>query len=223
MRDRVCLLIFTDGSWHRLRDTLYSFQANINYQFDRVILMDDSLNAAYKLQLTREATLFNGVNIEIFSSERKLGLCRSVERAWKLIIPERECDWIFQLEEGFSLQRAINLSEMIETMKAFPYLAQINLRSRMCNDKAYEQKIGWISSLGITTKWHEHLGDFPISPCLYSRSMLDIKWPKAGDCENELPSKIRDIGNIKGSAYWGLTTDLPLVIHTGKSHVGMGY
>ena len=236
MRKKVALVIFTDGRWHCLRDTMLSFQQFVPYRFDHAILMNDFPNRAYQLQISRAITHFNNTPIQIVNNPERLGFCGTIARAWKEIIPATGADFIFHLEDDYQLSRLTLIEEMIAVIQAHPYLCQINLMRQPWNEleaaaggiwqkdpDCYTPKTEWFDEFRKSLDWYEHRHHFSTNPCIYPSWVLDVGWPEESECEGKFAFRIWELGPEFRSSYWGKMSDQPWVTHTGKGRVGMGY
>jgi hypothetical protein len=233
---KTCLLIFTDGRDDYLERTFQSFSEKLDWQFDYVIMTDDSGDQGHADALKAKYKNFRGTEIwHRFNGER-LGFARTIAEAWKAVPGDTE--YVLHCEDDFLLNRYLDLGQMIEVMKLNPHLVQIALMRQPWNEE--EKKHGgiwqWRSTLGVEFKqqsmmsrfgdlyWFEHCAWMTTNPCLYPRWVSNHGWPTdEGAGEGKIMRELLAEDPRRRSAYWGRMEDPPIVEHIGYGRKGTGY
>jgi Glycosyl transferase family 2 len=234
-----CLLLFTDGREY-LDKTLESFKRFLPWDFDDIILTDDSGNQRYQDSLYAKMEKFCDGPVTYLFHEERLGFARAIADTWKQIQPGIE--WIFHLEDDYTLNRVLNLGDMIEIMKWNPHLVQLALMRQPWNEEEkrhggiwqwhstrgveFTQKamMGFASKPGARFEWYEHCGWMTTNPCLYPRWVADRGWPTdEGAGEGKMFRLMLQEDPQRRAAYFGNMQDRPMVEHIGHGRKGFGY
>jgi len=227
---RVCRIIFTDGRWDYLKQTVESFHQFMS-PVDLTIVNDDSQIEGYDRWIE---TLFPDENLEILSHPWKLGLCKSIQTAWKSI--PSGFDYIQHLEDDFVLDSHIDLYEMAYVLENNPHLSQLWLMRRPWYQAEiecggiYKHLGSWRfkpCSIAKTDKtelyWTELTVPFwTCNPSLYPVSIIKNQYPDPPDCEQQFHLYTYHVLN-KRSAFWGKPDDPPVVTHIGVISNKTGY
>lgn len=223
MYPRIALLIVTDGRRDYLERTMESFYHHCWHAFAARIVVNDSLDPAYRAYLDDR---FWGHTI--LHPTEKRGFCGAIQAGWAAIPPD--VDLVYHLEEDFVFNRDVDLRAMVQVLTEHPYLAQLALKRQPWNDE--EKAAGDMLKRfpGAFTqmsdgehKWLEHQQWFTTNPSLYPRWVADRAWPNPPECEGRFTHAfIRDVPIVR-FGYWGELDDEPWVTHIGEERAGHGY
>lgn len=215
------LMVVTDGR-DCLRSTLSSFEQMVDQaQIDRRIIVNCCARPAFIDWIDSL-----GFDVHLRPGVARRGFAGAIQAGWHNI---GETDFIFHLEDDFSLQRTVDLSAMIDVLQGQPRLQQLCLRRQPWNEE--EIAAGGIIEChpeDFTDRddgehhWIEHRRFFSTNPCLYRADLIKRGWPDAPYSEGMFGvALLEDPQAVCG--FWGQRTDPPWVIHTGLVRTGTGY
>ncbi len=216
----VTLLIMTNGRQEYLERTLSTLE-KLHGNFSRILIHDDSGDEDYHNWLKQ-------FNYELATTKR-IGFAKAMISAWQKL-KEDSNEWVFHLEEDFLFMDDVYVNNMIDVIKHNDYIKEIVLlrqpigyRERIkggiiaLHPERYEDKTDGINY------WVEHRVNFSCNPCIYKKSLIyEYPWPDISCSEREYGRMLFNDPNIK-FAYWGKSTDKPIVMHIGGIRNGFNY
>lgn len=219
----VALVVMTDGRADCIARSIPAALENLKgIEVAPVVICDDSGDPTYSTWL-----------IETFPTARVLanpvrsGYADAVRRAWAAAL-DTEAPWVFWLEDDFVLQRPVDLAAMAHVLTGHPHLTQMVLKRQPwwgnevaaggiieCNPQAFTDRTDG------TNTWVEHAEGHWSNPHLVSRKFLAAhEWPTGAWSESRFGQQV--LVNGRRSAFWGHSSDEPLVEHIGERR-GTGY
>jgi len=189
------------------------------------IISDDSQNPEFAEWLD---TMFKGYpNLLIGHHPSKIGLCASIDWAWKQVPPEVE--FIQHLEEDFILEKAVDLEQLAYCLNHAHWLSQIWLMRGPWYKAEHEAgsiynhrapKFWEVRSInhwdtGWPMYWTQYnAGPFwTQNPCLYSTRLIKHGYHAGPYCEEAMAHWAWDHG--MKTAFWGRPDETPFTKHIG--------
>lgn len=228
----VALLVLTDGRADCIARTIASAEEHLPassgwWPIGRRIIHDDSADPAYRAWLALEFP-----DWEIVAPERRLGFGGAIANAWAHLCATAEgdtCEFVFHLEDDFTMNGPVDLTGMAAVLRATPNLAQMALRRQPVNeieraaggivecwpDEYREHKRGNLA-------WLEHRLYFTTNPSLYRRSLCWRGWPTVHASEVAFSQALFADPDAR-CGYWGARDSGEAVHHIGDARVGTGY
>jgi len=203
----ISLVVVTDGRGEYLAQLAATLHRLDWTQISQTIVVDDSGHPPFAALLDR-----NFPSWEIHHHPQRLGLAATVRHAWTLA----RNNWLFHLEEDFTLDRNVPLRQMRETLEAVPMLAQLCLvrqpwsPTEMARGGIPQWLDGAQEHVGAY-RFVAHRGLFSLNPCLVPRVVFGRGWPDGNEAEFSA-GLVRDQWWF---GYWGGKDDPPAVTHTG--------
>lgn len=215
--EQIALVALTTGERDTLAPAITSAEENLQGPIGRRLLCVDAL--AHRVAAL--AKLYPGwdvVQANGGSYSKTMGLATSYA------IGSGQ-PWIFWLEDDFTFNQPVGLTEMQALMDREPQLAQLALLRQAwfpheidaggvfaAKPDAYTQREGFV----------EHQDHWTQNPMLMRRSVLaSATWPRGASSEKHFGKEIYAMGLTSG--YVGALTDDPLVTHIGTDRAGTGY
>lgn len=203
------LVVVTDGRMDYLARTMESATQNLRWPFTDRLILNDSGSRIYGRHLAEQYPDFR-----VISHEPRAGLAKAVQRAWENV----DADFIFHLEEDFTLDEPVNVAGMMQVLRDRPRMAQIVLKRQPWS--AEEIRAGGIIELhpedykdvevhGIPLAIHKRI--FSLNPCLIPADVKEIGWPLGN--EAEFTEQLIRMGYF--FAFYGHKKDTPRVTHIG--------
>ena len=218
----ITLLIMTNGRQEYLEQTL-SALGKLHGDFSRILIHDDSGNKDYHHWLRQ-------FNYELAFSKR-VGFTKAMISAWQKL-KEDSNEWVFHLEDDFLILDDVYLANIIQVIKDHDYLKEIVLlRQPIGNHSRERTKGGIIAShperyedkTDGVNYWVEHRVGFSCNPCVYKKSLIyEHPWPDMPNSEREYGRMVFKNPKAK-CAYWGKSSDKPIVMHIGEVRTGFNY
>lgn len=206
----VCLLLISDGRDDYLARTMESLADNLP-AFDEIVHVEDR--------------------------EHELGFAGAIQEGWDRVL-DTGCEFVWHQEDDFTYNRPVPLAEMIDLLRARPYLAQVCLRRQAVGHEVafggfMEQFPDWYTEHtdGQRT-WMETTRNFTTNPSVYRSELCAVGWPDAPHSEGIFGFALReDIGLPWGVApeevrfgFWGSRkSGAEWVTHIGDERRGNGY
>ena len=229
--DSLCVLIITDGRRDCFEKMMASWDhmATIDSEVSDVfhLVVDDSGDLEYYNWIRNN---YKGSVDRIIHHKDRKGFGESIRTAWANI--PIDCNWILHLEDDFTLNRHVNIGDMIRILKSNPFAAQVALYRQPWNReeidaggfyKQYPDIYQDAVTMGID-KAHKvvvHKRNFTTNPCVYPRKIMEVGWPKGSESEGHFGIKLLKHGYY--FMFMGTTKDEPWVTHIGNERVGVGY
>ena len=212
----VALVVVTDGRGEYLQRCWASLYEMCEYPFSDVIFVDDSGDPAYGewLMNTFPPSL-------LISHPYRQGLVSSVADAWRAIEHDTEADYVFHVEEDFTFCGPTPIAEMVDLLKADPWLAQVVLKRQPWSPE--EMAAGGIIEMNPTEYtdhcrltdpahpfWVTHRRLFSLNPCVYP---VGITFGGADGAERGITDRLLADGYHFG--IYGGRHDPPRCLHIG--------
>lgn len=211
---RIALLVFTNGRGDCLARTLASFCERVEGEFSHRLMIDDSVNLDYARAL--DATYGDKFQI-IHHAERK-GFAGAIQSGWNNL---PECEYIFSLEDDFTLETNLRLADMVKVLEHDERLCQVVLKRQVWNEQ--ERRAGGIVEIApddYTEKdvdgiyYLEHARFFSTNPNLMPYAITRHGWLQVPESEGHMSFRLRDMGYK--FAMLGKKFDPPRVMHIGE-------
>jgi len=215
MDNRIILGVIGNGRSELLDGTIQTLLSNVNCDFYKKIMINDTGNQDYHNYLTENY----GDIFEIISHSSNQGLSGSIMSLWDRS-SDYGFDYIFHVEEDFLFNFQIDIFELVSVLNADPNLAQIALKRQPVND--FESSIGGFMNADPSSyqkhclgnlKWLSHRNFFTLNPSLYPRWVVEVGWQN-GWGEKEFADLLFSNEQIV-CGFLGDVEDEPLVFHTG--------
>lgn len=216
----VILGVIGNGRKELLDRTIQSAKENLNYPFIKKIMINDTGDAQYAIQLEQEY----GDEWHIISHQQNQGLSGSVRSLWAAALL-LDADYVFHLEEDFTFNEPIyheDFKDMMDLLNHPSYkIAQMALKRQPCNSE--EAHAGGFMQLNYQcyTEFHEmgmawvlHRLFFTLNPSLYPRWVIELGWEQ-GWGEKEFGERLFADPSIS-CGYVGRINNPPLVTHIGN-------
>ena len=220
MDTNTTLLMMTNGRKEYLERAL-STLGKLHGNFTRILIHDDSGVSDYQ-------TWLRGLGHEVVTTER-VGFIGAMTSAWDKL-KEDSNEWVFHLEEDFLFLDDIYVDNMIDVVKNHDYIKEMVLLRQPIGGRELK-KGGIIAShperyedkTDGANCWVEHRVGFSCNPCVYRKSLIyEHPWPNMPNSEREYGRVLLKDPNTK-CAYWGKSTDKPIVMHIGDVRSGFNY
>ena len=226
----IVVAIYTCGRRGYLEETLASFTEQVSGPITRTVVFDDSGDAEYRTWLETLRIQPAGVDQPVANSVaewgRNRGFTGSVKRSWMWLARHCVEPYVFHLEEDFTFDQTIDLSDLVAVLDAGDHLDQVALlrgpffprEHRACciveqNPDSYTSRdLGGHAVL-------EHDQVFTTNPSMYRRTLCDNDWPDVKGSERAFTRQRVQAG--RRFAYMGDGT--PWCSHIGAERTGTGY
>lgn len=221
----IALLVITDGRRDCVERTIQSAAENLDGPISRRVLFDDSGDQDHHRWLQAR---FPDFEVHWHYAGRQ-GFGGAIRAAWKHIAAGDQ-RWVFHLEDDFTFNRPVDLTDMATVLALEPKLVQLALRRQPWNDE--ERTAGGIVESHPEDfkdcqvgpfKWLEHRRFLTTNPCLYRRSLCSVRWPEGPNSEGMMTHKLLSLGPDIRFGYWGSRDSGEWVTHIGDNRVGTGY
>jgi len=221
----IAAFIITDGRVNVLKQTVRSFHDNVG-PVDEIFMYDDSAQVGTRKLLRERYPEFT--HIGDINGERQ-GFGGAIRTVWRYLRECTDADYIFHLEDDFTFNQPVDLTDLVAILEARPSLAQVayvrqawNPQEKAAgglieaNPEAFDHRTDEVRD------WLEHGMFFTTNPSLYRRSLIErYDWPDGDLSEGMFSAALRDDGFRFG--YWGKHGDAPTVHHIGEHRQGIGY
>lgn len=155
------------------------------------------------------------------------GYTGSMQRMWKYLAKRAQGSYIFQTEDDFTYPKPVDLTPMVETLRANQHLVQIAL----LRDAFYQDEretggvLGWPEPAftrvgGNGTARLEHRLFWTANPNVFRKSLTATPWPEGHHSET-LFGKLLLRDERTRFAFWGDHEELTR--HIGQVRAGTGY
>lgn len=201
---RVTLMCITDGRWDYLRDTLASAEMHLDYPFVEKILVDDTGTGQ------AEHALKHLDGWRLVANPQRRGLAGAIQAGWDALC---DTDYVFHLEDDFTMVGHIPVGDMVRILEAHPELAQLALLRQPWSPE--EHQAG--SIINMHRNWYHQAdgylwhtqGLFTLNPSVYPVAVTS----GGAALEAELTDRLRDAGYRFG--FYGDMDDGPRCWHIG--------
>lgn len=220
----ICLLVLTDGRKDCLLRTVGSFNEMVSGRITRRVMHDDSGDPDYRVWLNETFA----PDFEIIGPRRRSGFGEAIARSWRHVAesPER---FVLHLEDDFTFNRPVDLTDLADVIDRHPHLVQLALRRQPWNPE--ERAAGGIveqhpddyadcSANGHS--WLEHRRFFTTNPSLYRRSLCAVGWPLVEHSEGHFTHRLLADPRVR-FGFWGARDSGEWCHHIGVERVGVGY
>lgn len=229
---RIAVLVVTDGRDEYLLHTVRSAMAHLSGPITEWWMYDDTGDYVYRDSLARRYPTFRH-----FDAGHRQGFGGAIRACWARLAEHSTVDYVFHLEQDFTLRRRVDLGELAAVMDTRPYLAQMALVRQAWNDE--ERAAGGLIAChpdayqpatdGAGRAWLEHRLFWTTNPSLYHLGVCRRSWPDGPQSEGRFTLDLLAQG-LPGVAprdvrfgYWGRHDDGPWVEHIGETRSGHGY
>lgn len=207
------LVVITDGRTDYTRQCAATLP-NLG-QFDLRVVVDDSGDTRHRAEA---AALFDADDV-FATGPTPMGGAASVRTAWAWIRNRPEIEWVFHLEDDFTIPSRVDVDRMVRILDENPRVANMVLRRQPWGEEgpggylvprnaghmlhaSFEQRDGWI----------EHRKGFWLNPCLYHSDVARFHdWPEHAD-EGQFSERLND----RTFGVYGWRSDEPRCIHIGE-------
>lgn len=217
----VDVMVLTAGRKSYLEQTLASFAEKVHGDIGHRTILDDSGDARFGKWLGRSYPEY-----QIVTTRGKVGFTQAIRTAWRHELQVGGSPYIFHLEEDFTFDRDIELSNLIRILEMEPKVAQAALLRGPFfppeieaggiveeDPDAYDHR----EAEGL--KYLVHGKFFTTNPCLYRRSLLRVGWPSTPHSE----TRFTRVMARKGYQFAFLGDGEPMVTHIGVERTNNGY
>lgn len=221
----IAALIITDGREEYLHECVLSTLANLDGPVSEWWMYDDTGDPAHRQHLADTYPWFTHID----GGDRQ-GFGGAIRAAWAHLREHSKARFVFHVEQDFTFNRPVPLSDMALVLEANPHLVQLALRRQPWNDT--ERAAGGLveSRADEYTErthgphsWLEHRLFFTTNPSLYRRDLI-VKhdWPKADQSEGRFSIELAKSPKVR-FGFWGPRESGEWVHHIGHDRVGTGY
>lgn len=218
---KVSLFVVTDGRIGCLEKTLDSFRQNVIGVFVQEFIVNDCINPTFREQVDRISEVY-GFDAPIHHVKKE-GFAGAYHTAFSHV--NKDADFCFILEDDFTFNETIVISEMINILQDNPNLCQVALKRQAWNQSekraggvveqnpvSYEDKKGFC----------QHRNFFTTNPSLVPAWVIKKGWPLCEHSEGVFSHSLFEDPAIY-SSYLGQKFDAPKVTHIGETRNGTGY
>lgn len=204
-------VVVTDGRVDYLARAVASANEHLAGIEDRVIVNDEGSGESHRY-LTAEYP-----DWQVRSHPRRQGLAAAVNTAWEQAA-KRGWKYLFHLEEDFTLNGAVDATEIASVLRRCPTLAQVVLKRQAWSPEEvaaggivemhpddYQER--FLGSAFVT--FHERI--FSLNPCVVPRNVFAQGWPAGNEAEQ---TKLM-LEQGRRFAFWGRKLAAPRVTHIG--------
>lgn len=192
----VALVVFTDGRWGYLEQTVASAAVQLDGTITHVILVVDGGLRVGPREWGPVSTAFPDAHLLVMAHRERLGFGGTIRAAWEALAAV-EVDYVFHLEDDFTFNRPVDLDAMAHVLRERPHLAQLALRRQPWSEQErraggvvevwpdeYEERTAAdITDIGDGVAvvkehaWLEHRLFWTTNPSLYRRELCAVGWP----------------------------------------------
>lgn len=218
---KVSLFIVTDGRIGCLEKTLDSLRSLVIGPFVQEFIINDCVNPVFREQVDRlsEQYAFD----EPTHHAEKQGFAGAYHTAFARV--SKKSDYCFILEDDFTFNEPIVLSELIGILQRNKHLCQIALKRQAWNtqEKAKGGVVEvWPDSYEDKEGFCQHRNFFTTNPSLVPAWVIKKGWPLCERSEGIFTGQLFTDSAIY-SAYLGAKFDPPKVTHIGDTRNGINY
>lgn len=217
--------IMTCGRGDVFERTLASLDEQVSGPITREVIFDDSGDRAYRLWLEEIA---DRRGASVMSWGENLGYTMSMFYAWRWLRHHATEPYVFHVEDDFTFDRPVDLTELVKVLELEPALAEVVLLRHAYYPR--EIRAGGIveehpeaytrqDREGLT--WLEHELFFSTNPGLYARDLVRRHdWPRKHRNSEAVMGPVL-VGEGRRFAFLGDGT--PQITHIGDERGGHGY
>jgi hypothetical protein len=222
----IALLVMTDGRRDCIARTIPSALAQLDGSITRRIIHDDSGDTEYRAWLMGNFPTFEIVG----PPHGRSGFGGAISSAWDYIATNVEEPFVFHLEDDFTFNRSVDLTDMAVVLDLNPHIVQVALRRQPWNPE--EREAGGIVELhpgdykdcrvgGMDFLTHRRF--FTTNPSLYRRKLCEQPWPNGCNSEGRFSIDLFTADPAACSAFFGARDSGEWVTHIGNERIGTGY
>jgi hypothetical protein len=208
-----------------MQRSMASLAERVRGDIARVVIHDDSGDDDYRSWL--DVTFPDAVVVR--ASSLRTGFSEAYRSAFAWLAAHDDSEWVFQTEDDFTYETAIDLDELIAVMRTNPHLVQMQLRRQPWGTEPADG--GFVGqwphfyrdASDGTHHWLEHRRNWSTNPGLFRRALCSSGWPKGPGSEGTFGDRLMASGSHLAFALWGRRDDAPTVHHIGDERVGFGY
>lgn len=210
----VAILLMTDGRRQYIHETIASASTMLKGPITEKWMHDDSGDESNRQWLHEQFPEFT----QIGQGPRR-GFGGAYSFAWKTLASYSKADFIFNLEDDFTINREVPLEAMAKKLDENPHVYQMALRRQSWNNE--ERAAG-----GVIERWPDqffqqdgfitHRLFFTTNPSLYRKSLIEERvYLDVKDAEGHFTISITDSDPKALFGYWGEKADSPWCEHIG--------
>lgn len=206
--------VFTCGRRDYLERTLASYREQVTGP-TRTVIFDDAGDAAFT------DWLYTLPDVSVASWGRNRGFTRSINLAWMWLVRHAVEPWVFHLEEDFTFDRPVDLTDLVEVLAGDETLDQIALLRHPFFPREHRAGSIIAEHPDAYTDAGTHLAHqlvFTTNPSVYRRDLCHAGWPQQSSSEKAF-TRAR-VADGRHFAYWGQGE--PWVTHIGDQRHGVG-
>lgn len=229
----IALLVITDGRDDYLARCVASANEQLRGPISERWMFDDTGDDTYRRRLAKRFPRFQHIN-----GGPRQGFGGAINSAWRQLAEHSSAEYVLHIEQDFTFNRPVDLTQLATVLRERPHLAQLALRRQPWNDAetaaggivelhpdAYEERYDQRGQ-----SWLEHRLFFTTNPSLYRRDLCEAGWPTRPQSEGHFGIGLLRDGlpwGVSGPdvrfGFWGARADPPWVEHIGHQRVGSGY
>lgn len=220
----VVLLVITDGRRDCITQTIPSALANLHGPISRQVIYDDSGNPYHRDWLAETFPDFEQIN-----GGPRQGFGGAIQAAWRFLAPTDET-YCLHLEDDFTFNRPVDLTDMALVLDHHPDLVQLALRRQPWGPE--EEAAGGFIAMHREDfterewrghRWLSHRRFFTTNPSLYRTDLIRQEpWPDGDRSEGIFTHRLLTDPRVT-FGYWGGFDSGEAVHHIGRERVGSGY
>ena len=225
MAENICWITLTHGRKEIFSNSRTSWYENLKGNIVKEIIIDDSGDLTYFDWL--QATYKNAKVVKV--GYKQMGFTEAMDKSFSEAV-KSGCDFIFHLEEDFTLLTEVDLDVLVNLLKENSVLSQIILKRNPVFE--HEIKAGDVlnsfETIGVETLNGIEITKqnvyWSTNPSLYPIQTARIGWVNAENSENRFSEKIFQRGFV--SAYLGTSQDENICYHPideDSLKTGIGY
>lgn len=204
MAVKICLVVIGDGRWKYLKETLASFDEMVTGPVtNRVMVNDSGYSGYHDVLLEAYGARFDYIR----SHPQRMGVGAAIQSGWELALMT-DCTHVFHLEEDFTFDVPLDLTDLVQRLEEHPHLCQIALRRD--NEGVPLFDLDDPRFLAKHDDWVE-LMIFTNNPSLIPRDIVEMGYSES---EHGQTLKHTPLGRTAG--YVGHFTDEPVITHIGE-------
>jgi len=218
---KVSMFVVTDGRIGCLQKTLDSFRNNVSGVFIQEFIVNDCTNPVFREEVDQLSEIY-AFDLPVHH-EKKQGFAGAYHTAFSRV--SNKSDFCFILEDDFTFNQLIVISDLINILTDNPYLCQVALKRQAWS-------IGEKQAGGIVEQWpdlyedkngfFQHRNFFTTNPSLVPAWVIKKGWPLVQKSEKAF-TDILFADPLIHSAYLGQKFDAPKVQHIGETRNGINY
>ena len=226
----ITLIVHTGGqpeAWEErrryLERSLASLEANVTGPIVKRVIYDCWGDPAIRDFLS---DIYGPRGYYIVGPTERPDFTGSMQAMWGYLSKHGKGEFVFQVEDDFTYERPVDLTDLAEVLRENPYLAQLALLRDNCYPDEQETEplgniLGWPRpAFTFRERWFEHRQFFTLNPSLFRRSLTDRPWPIGRHSETLFGKALMADPRVR-FAFWGDGSEW--IRHIGQVRAGSGY